>query len=275
MLLAPFVATVPTGQTLDQYQQLLTDHPAVATLGPLNLAAALAQAVNVGLAAPHPQLGSLLAQVQPVLPYFLRTRLREHPELASATADAHYQLHAALGQELHQLLTGRTPQERALGQAYTRGAAYANLSAALSHALATAQPVLPLVRPLEEHLDQTQQHSTRRTLLDDTIAAYGDPDDPTRQQELARLHHLSGVVAQERGHGTQVGQLEQLYELDAGDEVGPATGSAKDRQHRRMPPGAGVGGHIRYPGHRSHGTHRDTRAPNRLPRPSDSVVEAA
>ncbi len=50
----------------------------------------------MGLAAPHPEL-NYLVQVQPVLPWFLRSRLHDQPTLQAATNQAHYQHYAKLG----------------------------------------------------------------------------------------------------------------------------------------------------------------------------------
>ena len=54
LLLAPFTSVIPTGPILDTYRDLLLEHQAVQALGPVDLAAALDQAVTVGLATPHP-----------------------------------------------------------------------------------------------------------------------------------------------------------------------------------------------------------------------------
>ena len=77
---------------LDSYRDLLLQTEVGRELGPIDLPAALEQAVTVGLAALHPQLRHL-AQVQPVLPYFLRSRLHGQPALRTATGHAHYQLY--------------------------------------------------------------------------------------------------------------------------------------------------------------------------------------
>ena len=97
------------------------------------------QAISVGLAAPHPQLGHLV-QVQPVLPYFLRSRLHDKPALAAAASQAHYQLYTSLGGTLDNMLTSRdNPQERAAPGRPSPRAEYANLTTALAYGL-THQP---------------------------------------------------------------------------------------------------------------------------------------
>src|SRR6185312_253250 len=76
LLLAPFTHVIWTGPVLDRYQELLLADETVRSLGLIDLAAALDQAVSVGLASPHPQLDPVV-QLQPVLPYFLRNRLHD------------------------------------------------------------------------------------------------------------------------------------------------------------------------------------------------------
>jgi tetratricopeptide (TPR) repeat protein len=192
LLLAPFTAVLP-GPALDTYRDILAGDSSVQTAS-ADLAGAVAEAVRVGLAAPHPQLQGWV-QVQPVLPYFLRSRLRHDSQLQAATAQAHYQLYTTLGSQLHELLiTPGDPQARALGQAATR-AEYANLTAALAHALSTGQPISGLILPLEEYLDQAQQQTARRQLLDDAIAGFPQPADDAQSDELAGLHNLAGVAA--------------------------------------------------------------------------------
>ena len=194
LLLAPFTAVIPTGQILDDYKDLLLQHEATQELGPVDLTAALDQAVAVGLAAPHPQLGYLV-QVQPVLPYFLRSRLHHQPALQTATSQAHYQHYQAFAGTLAKMLrTPDNPQQLAAGRAATR-AEYANLTTALHHGLHTRQPIDALINALNTYLQQSQQHQTRRQLFDDAIAAYPPPGTPAQQIELAYLHEFAGLTA--------------------------------------------------------------------------------
>jgi tetratricopeptide (TPR) repeat protein len=193
LLLAPFTSVIP-GRAMDIYRYLLLETAAVQELGPVDLPAALDQAVAVGLAAPHPQL-DYLVQVQPVLPYFLRGRLHDRPALQAAASQAHYKLYYQLAKELGDMLrTPESPQHLATGQAATR-AEYANLTTALAYGLSTGQPVDALIDALDTYLRQTQQHETRRQLLDDAIAAYPEPVSSFQQTELAFLHEFAGIAA--------------------------------------------------------------------------------
>ncbi|MEU0548763.1 tetratricopeptide repeat protein [Micromonospora sp. NPDC005979] len=195
LLLAPFTASIPTG-FLDAYHQLLADHDAVKALGPIDLRAAVAETVRVGLAAPHPRLVTWV-QILPALPYFLRTRLHQNPDLQQAVRQAHYQLYTLLGQTIQELLTASEPQKRAVGHV-AAGIEYANLTTTLNHGLRTGQPVIGIVAAIEEYLDQTKQQDARRHLLDIAIAADREPGRGDLRQELAELHHLAGMVAQDQ-----------------------------------------------------------------------------
>ena len=95
-------------------------------MNPGRLAAAITEAVRVGLATPHPQFDNCV-RIVPALPYFLRTRLRLQGHLQAAVMQAHYQLYITIGRELHRLLLSRDPQERILGHLATQ-AEYANLN---------------------------------------------------------------------------------------------------------------------------------------------------
>jgi len=194
VLLAPFTSVIGTGAILDRYRDRLLEHEAIRALGSLDLAAALDQAVSVGLAAPHP-LHDDLVQVQPVLPYFLRSRLHRQPVRQAAASQAHYLLHRELVRELADMLhTPGDPQRCLAGQAATR-AEYANLTTAVDYGLRTGQPIDALIDALDTYLRQSRQHETRRQFLDDAIAAYPEPAGPDGQIELAFLHELAGGAA--------------------------------------------------------------------------------
>ncbi len=194
LLLAPFTAVIHTGPMLDRYTELLQQDEAVRAVGPVDLAAALGQAVDAGIAAPHPEFGYLI-QVQPALSGFLRRRLRDQPALRSAADQAHYQIYSELGAKLNgMLISPDSPQQRAAGHAATR-AEYANLAAALAHGLRTGQPILAVAEPLADYLAQAQLHDGRRMLLDEAIAACPQRDGGTGRSELVTLHDLAGRTA--------------------------------------------------------------------------------
>jgi tetratricopeptide (TPR) repeat protein len=217
LLLAPFTSVIPTGPFLELYQELLEQDEAVHALGQIDLAVALNQAVSVGLAATHPVL-DYLVQVQPVLPYFLRSRLHDQHAVRKALTQAHYKLYSDSAVALYKLLTASAPQQRAIGMAAVK-AEYANLTAALSHALESAQPISSLLATLEEYLDQAQQHGTRRQLLDEAIARYPEPTTGQQKYELAQLHDLAGATALSQ-HREADAEAHYRKELDLWETVG-------------------------------------------------------
>ncbi|WP_433296269.1 tetratricopeptide repeat protein [Actinoplanes sp. CA-030573] len=192
LLLAPFTASIPV-PALDGYVEALTGQEAVGALGEVDLNAAVAELQRVGLAGPHPTLVGFV-EVVPILPYFLRNRLRERSDLTSAPAHAHYTFYTEFGPALYHMLTSTDPQQRLTGRDAV-AAEYANLTAALAYAQHINQPVVGIVYVLAEFLGQAQQHDTRRRLLDDAITAHPATDDPDRQWELAVLHNLAGNTA--------------------------------------------------------------------------------
>jgi tetratricopeptide (TPR) repeat protein len=194
LLLAPFTSHIATGALLDHYQELLLQDEAVQALGQVDLTAALGQAISVGLAEEHSQFANMV-QVQPVLPYFLQSRLHGQPALRAATDQAHYLLYCQLAPELYRMLMARAdPQLRAIGLAATK-AEYANITAALAFGLRTNQRIIPLARVLGQYLDQSQQQATRLRFLLEAIVLYGVPATQERKAELTELHFLAGIAA--------------------------------------------------------------------------------
>ena len=194
LLLAPFTAVIPPPEALADYYGFLLENGTGGITGEPDLDRAVTEAIRVGLAAPHPQLDGWV-QVQPVFPYFLRTRMSDRPGLREATARAHYQLYNRRGPNLHQkLTTDDDPEARATGQAATR-AEYANLTTALTWGLQCGQLIRGIIRPLAEYLDQASQLTVLQKLLDAAIASYPRPSSEARQRELALLHNLAGLAA--------------------------------------------------------------------------------
>jgi hypothetical protein len=162
LLLAPFTATIPAKGALDVYiAQLRTDLTGQ-DLDGIDLSAAVAELQRVGLATAHPALVGYLTVV-PILPYFLRNRLRDNADLDKSCRQAHHELYSAVASMIEELLTGTTSGDRMLGQA-AANAEYANLAGALGHGQATGQSVLSIVRALFHFLRQKQQHDACQRL---------------------------------------------------------------------------------------------------------------
>ncbi|HEV8560196.1 MAG TPA: tetratricopeptide repeat protein [Actinophytocola sp.] len=225
LMLAPFVATIPGGPALARYQELLAEYqPAEDGWGTVNVTAGLAAAVEIGLAADHDQFPGW-AQIMPVLPYFLRQRLYQHPHWWTATRHAHYDLHTELGQQLRRMMVSQEPDQRAAGRAATQ-ASYANLTGALAFAVEHHQPVIWTIGPLDEYLDQTSQQTARWQLLHDIITALAARPDQIARRELMFTYDLAGSVAQEQRRIDQAGDLYRQA-LDLALEFNDRGGVAK------------------------------------------------
>jgi tetratricopeptide (TPR) repeat protein len=216
LVLAPYASVIPTF-ALERYAELLSEEEAVKAQGALNMPAAVHQAINVGLASQDPQMPTHV-RVQPILPWFLRTRLADQPDLQRAVQQAHYRLYMDLAPAFHQLLTTQEAGERSVGMAITR-AEYANLTAALDHAIAAAAPLVPLVAVIEEYLDQAKQQNARAQLLERLIEALGRPGQGDRRAELAGLHNLSGITAITQ-HRLEDAQVHHETELSLNQQLG-------------------------------------------------------
>ena len=224
-LLAPFTAVIPAGEILAQYQQLLDESPpADDPWDNIDLAAGLAAAVKIGLAAPHEALSGWV-RVVPVLPYFLRQALHDHPRWWQTAQQAHYRLHTRLGGTLYAMLTGNDPNDRETARVITH-AGYANFTAAIDTALDSGHPVLPVLAPVEKLLDQTRQQEAREQLLQHVITR----TEPAPRRELATLLHLAGLVAREQ---RRFEQAEDYYRqaLDLWLEFGDRHGAALTYHH--------------------------------------------
>ncbi|MBL7261244.1 tetratricopeptide repeat protein [Paractinoplanes lichenicola] len=192
LLLAPFTATIPTGPVLSAYQEELEAIDSVRALGTIDLAAAINETARVGLATPHQFLP--LAEVVPILPYFLRTRLNNQPDLTAAARHAHYRLHLGLAKAIHDLLTGLDPRSRAVGQALAQ-AMYANLITAIEHGTDTGQYIEVLVAAIAVYLRRRNQLAAFAQLLADVLNRHRADGGGHSQLESAFLNGFAGRTA--------------------------------------------------------------------------------
>ena len=195
LLFAPFTSVIGTEPTLQHYKERLLRHSAIRDMGRIELVSALELAKEVGLAGPHPSLINTV-EIQPVLPYFLRNRLRGRQSIMAAAEQAHYQLYYDIIGPilLVNIASNDSGLERTTGLVGT-DAHYANLTSAIRHGIRTAQPIRMLVAPIFEYLHRTQQHDTLGELLNDTITAYPQATTLGQKQELAELHESAGQTA--------------------------------------------------------------------------------
>ena len=156
--LAPFTSVLNT-RYLPQYTQALQQQPALAHLPYTRWPEVLKQAENWGLVSPHAEVSGVLT-LQPILPYFLRSRGQVPGQAAvrEAIDTAFRQYYDGFGGAIAQLLQSKEAPERQAGQVLAR-LEYENLSTALHLALAAQVSILEIYRALSSYLDTTQDHA--------------------------------------------------------------------------------------------------------------------
>ena len=155
--LAPFSGVVNT-DWLAQYSQQLGQQDELKALPFDRWTEVIEEAVNWGLLTPH-EIGGGYYRLQPILPYFLRSRLQE-PTLAAArraVETAFHQHYEGIGGTLSQLIQSKEAQERQLGQVLIN-LEFDNLLMSLKLALVSRSKFWGMFISLEPYLDARQEH---------------------------------------------------------------------------------------------------------------------
>jgi hypothetical protein len=134
LCLAPFTSVIWLNP-LNYYTEYLRQQPALASLPFERWPEVLREAQNWGLLSPDPAIPAFL-RLQPIFPYFLRSRLQEpaQAEVKQAVEMAFREYYQRLGASLDSLLTSQDAQQRQVGQLLA-GLEYENLVTALTLAL--------------------------------------------------------------------------------------------------------------------------------------------
>ena len=155
LCLAPFTSVI-FQPTLDWYITALKQQPALSSLPFERWQEVIQGATDWGLLMEDTDVPGFL-RLQPVLPYFLRTRLSppEYEKMRNAIEKAFRELYDQLGPEMRSLLNSKDPQERQIGQLLVR-MEYENLSTAIRLALDAQVSILGPYNPLSEYVDRIQ-----------------------------------------------------------------------------------------------------------------------
>src|SRR6266699_119619 len=151
LCLTPFTSVIYL-PGLKNYTAHLKEQPVLAHLLFERWPEVIREAQNWGLLSPHVVPGFL--HLQPIFPYFLRTRLNESGQAKyhSAIEAAFREYYVQLGKELSEMLQSNDPEERQVGQLLTR-LEYDNLVAALNLALAEQTSISGLHNALLHYLN--------------------------------------------------------------------------------------------------------------------------
>ncbi len=156
LCLAPFTLILNTG-LLKNFTEYLQQQSLLASLPFDRWPAVLQEAQNWGLLSPDPDISQNL-RLQPVLTYFLRSRLSvpEQAEMRIAIESAFRKYYHKFCEGLYALLISKDPQERQLGQILA-SLEYENVATALNLGLAAQDSILSCYLALDEYLNIVQE----------------------------------------------------------------------------------------------------------------------
>ena len=153
LCLAPFSGVLWADQ-LENYAKHLVTH--LPTLPVAQWPAVLRAAQDWGLLTPHEVPGFL--RIQPVLPYFLKTRLAQEPDDLRQGIETAFRLHYAQSAKMiFAAFEAKEPQQRQVAKLLTQ-VEYENLTTALQRALTDRVRFFDLYAVLGLYLDSTQDH---------------------------------------------------------------------------------------------------------------------
>uniref|UniRef100_UPI0020295AE7 tetratricopeptide repeat protein n=2 Tax=unclassified Caballeronia TaxID=2646786 RepID=UPI0020295AE7 len=191
MCLAPFSGVLNTSM-LDEYSGALRQQAELAHLPFERWAEVLQEAIDWGLLSPDPEV-SVFLRLQPVLPYFLASRLNEaaqapYKRAIEAAFRQHYEGYA---KTIHRYLNSKEAQEKQIGLMISRFE-YENLLAALRLALNAHASIQAVYSALSDTHDA--QHDEERALaLGELVLAQLDTY-PADTLNAAFVLELIGVV---------------------------------------------------------------------------------
>jgi Tfp pilus assembly protein PilF len=193
MCLAPFTGVI-NRNWLEQYTDELKAQPALAGLPYDRWKEVLQEAVNWGLLEPHQELAELgYLRLQPIFPYFLKTRLNDESQTAwrQAIETAFRNYYNGFGGALTQLIQSKEAQKRQVGQVLI-GVEYENLLSALMLALKQRTSILNFYLPISKYLDIMQDNQRGLELGNLVLAQLEDYPAERLQDQMAA--EFAGVI---------------------------------------------------------------------------------
>src|SRR5258708_25249466 len=210
LCLAPFTSVIWL-DLLDRYTEQLRQQPALASLPFERWPEVLREAQNWGLLSPDPAAPGFL-RLQPIFPYFLRSRLQEpaQAEGKQAVERAFWEHYQRLSFTLHRFLTSSDAHERQISQILS-GLEYENLVNALQLALAAQMSIAGPYNALLTYLDSIPDPHRELELfqmIKNRFQGYGA--DKKAGQLGYELASILGTIANEQH------ELRQYTEAEAG-----------------------------------------------------------
>ncbi len=215
LCLAPFTGVMNIGW-LEQYTNQLKARPALAELPYERWQDVFQEAINWGLLQPHEQLGEMgYLSLQPIFPYFLKTRLNDESlsDQKKAVEGAFGDHYNGIGGRLHQAVTSKEAREKQTGRVLI-GVEYENLMTSVHYALSSQSDFYNQFEALFRFLYEQQQFGRIIDLCRVVIAEY----DKYSEDRLSRDQlYVKFYLVRERLAGTFL-QTKNYQEAHAGYE---------------------------------------------------------
>ncbi len=147
--------------------------------------AAIEEAIHWGLLSPMSEELPDFLTIQPIFPYFLKTKLKElAPETQAAIWEGFKNHYRDLAGYYGNLLDSKNPQEKQLGILFCRWE-YENLFNALQIALNQQESVLSIITCLHGYLDLNQDTQTNLKLLEFVLETFENYPPEAKQGQVA------------------------------------------------------------------------------------------
>ena len=158
LCLAPF-ASVLCVPGLSAYSEALRRQKDLEELPFADWDKLLQEAAQRGLLGPHPQFKDFL-NLQPVLPFFLRSCLQDpaQAQMKTAVEQAFREYYDGLAGELSQFMDSKQPQQKQMCQVFT-GLEYENFYTALQLALTAQATIIQTYVALSSYIDATHDET--------------------------------------------------------------------------------------------------------------------
>ena len=184
LCLAPFSGFIPRG-VIPIYSQKLQQLEPLQGYQFDQFDAAIEEAIHWGLLSPMSEELPSLLTIQPIFPYFLKTKLKElAPETQAAIWEGFKNHYRDLAGYYDTLLDSKNPQEKQLGILFCRWE-YENLFNALQIALNQQESVLSIITCLHSYLDLNQDTQTNLKLLEFVLETFENYPPEAKQGQVA------------------------------------------------------------------------------------------
>ncbi|NCS15260.1 MAG: tetratricopeptide repeat protein [Microcystis aeruginosa G13-12] len=184
LCLAPFSGFIPRF-VIPMYSQKLQQLEPLQGYQFDQFDAAIEEAIHWGLLSPMSEEMPSLLTIQPIFPYFLKTKLKElAPETQAAIWEG-FKNHYREGADYYNdLLDSKNPQEKQWGILFCRWE-YENLFNALQIALNQQESVLSIITCLHSYLELTQDTQTNLKLLEFVLETFENYPPEAKQGQMA------------------------------------------------------------------------------------------